>query len=106
LAAANGSVICTWDVATGRLLRKLHRDYSYAKALAFSPDGKLLASGHEDKVVRLWDVAAQREVHRFTGHAGEVLSLAFFPDGKALVSGSADTTALIWQVPDKVREEK
>ncbi|HEX5706165.1 MAG TPA: hypothetical protein VFX96_02645, partial [Pyrinomonadaceae bacterium] len=49
-------------------------------AVAFSPDGKLIASGGGDRKIKLWDASARAEVRTFTGHAGKVLGVAFSPD--------------------------
>src|SRR5262249_8488425 len=63
--------------------------------LAFSPDGKELVSGSEDKTVRVWDMAAARERHTLTKHADTVFAVALGRDG-LLVSGSYDRTTRLW----------
>jgi WD40 repeat protein len=65
-------------------------------ALAFSPDGKTLASGSADKTVRLWNVEKTEAGRVFSGHADEVQSVAFSPDGKRIASASSDKTIKIW----------
>lgn len=66
--------------------------------IAFSPDGKILATGSMDETVKLWDAATGRELRTFPGHAGGARSVAFSADGKILVSGGYDETIELWDV--------
>jgi WD40 repeat protein len=68
-----------------------------AASVAFSPDGKTLASGSYDDTIRLWDVATGRTIRILTGHTG-VYTVAFSPDGKTLASGGADDSVRLWDV--------
>lgn len=65
-------------------------------SVAISPDGRLVAAGSLDKVVRVWDVQTGKPLERLEGHKDSVYSVAFMPDGKTLVSGSLDKTLRLW----------
>jgi hypothetical protein len=64
----------------------------------FSPDGKLLATGHWDGVVCLWDSRSGKSIRQLHGHEGRVNALSFSPDGKTLLSAGDDDTPRLWDV--------
>jgi predicted Ser/Thr protein kinase len=97
LALGGARDIYLWDLRTGQFLRQLagHRYEVYN--VAFSPDGKILASGSRDETLRLWDVATGSELRQLSRSWSAVYSVAFSPDGKILASGSYCTLRL-WDV--------
>lgn len=67
-------------------------------ALAFSPDGRTLASGNRDRTITLWDPPTGSELRRLAGHEGLVACVAFSPDELTMVSGSWDRTIKLWEL--------
>ena len=77
---------------------------SWVNSLAFSPDGKVLASGSKSQTIKLWDAATGQEQATLQGHMKPVFSLAFSPDGKLLASGSGDKTIKIWNTATRKKQ--
>jgi RNA polymerase sigma factor (sigma-70 family) len=86
------------DGALARLGSSRFRHANMIRGLAYSPDGKVIASGSLRGTIRLWDAETGRELRVIQAHASGISGLAFSPDGKALASVSYDRTARLWDV--------
>ena len=94
--------LALYDFATRRQARELKGHTKDVRGLAFSPDGRLLATGGDN--VRLWDTGTGEQLAALEGHTeglgvwGWLRALAFSPDGKLLASAGADGTVKLWDV--------
>jgi small GTP-binding protein len=68
------------------------------QSVAWSPDGKQVLSGSDDKTLRQWEISSGRCLRVFEGHTDSVWSVAWSPDGKHALSGSSDNTVRLWEI--------
>jgi WD40 repeat protein len=87
--------IYLWDLAAGKVVRKLTGHAIPGIGVDVSPDGKQLMSWGEDSSVLLWDLEAGKELHRLRGHADKAAGV-FAPDGKTVLTFSPDKTLRLW----------
>jgi WD40 repeat protein/tRNA A-37 threonylcarbamoyl transferase component Bud32 len=90
-ASPDGQVVKVWDAQTGKGLLTLKGHAGPVWSVAYSPDGKLIASGSRDGTAKVWDAQTGLEVLTFQGQAGDVLGVAFSPDGRLLAAAGAGT---------------
>jgi WD40 repeat protein len=87
-------------VATGQKLYSIASASGGAViAIAFSPDGSLLAYGGQDNVVHVLDAASGREIIALTSHSDRIIGLGWSPDGTRLASASGDGAVRVWGLP-------
>ena len=87
-----------WDTETGEHKGTLTGHAGDIVSVAFSPDGKMLASGSGDGTVWLWDAVTGEQKRIFSGQTSSVSSVAFSPDGTLLASGGTAGTVILWKV--------
>jgi WD40 repeat protein/energy-coupling factor transporter ATP-binding protein EcfA2 len=96
---SQGDVIL-WNVETRQPIdQPVRGQQDTVHSVAFSADGKTLASGSDDGTIILWDVTTRQQLGQpLSGHSVKVNSIAFSPDSKTLASGSDDGTIILWDV--------
>ena len=98
ITCSSDQTIKVWD-ASGGLVTTI-KQTKEINSLSLSGDGKLLASGSSDGVIKLWDATNWRELRSLPAHSGAVFAVNFSNDGKLLASGGADKTIKLWQAAD------
>ncbi|HEY9636657.1 MAG TPA: WD40 repeat domain-containing protein [Coleofasciculaceae cyanobacterium] len=80
---------CLYRYSTGK---------STTYAIAITPDGQMMVSGGNDRIITVRNLGTGRIIRTFTGHSGSIYALCLSPDGRTLVSGGRDTTLKVWNL--------
>jgi WD40 repeat protein len=89
-------------LATGKEWRTVGRPGEDSTLKAFSPDGRVLATGEHRGALRLWELISGKERYAFHGHESRIHSIAFSPDGRRLAASSTDAPVYVWDVAANV----
>lgn len=98
IVTASNCTARIWDAKDGKLLHALEGHKAIIDAVAFSPDGKHIATASSDSTAQIWEAETGKALATLRGHVDYVISVGFSPDGKQVVTASNDSTARIWEV--------
>ena len=101
IAFTADNTIRVWDIVEKRHIATLKGHPKPVRAVVFSPDGKFLYSGAQDRCIRVWDLTENEEIAILEGHRDFVLRLDIHPEGKFLVSCSSDKNVRVWNLEEK-----
>jgi DNA-binding beta-propeller fold protein YncE len=92
-----------WETASGKLVREIKGHADGVQSVAFSHDGKRLATASRDTTATVWEVETGNEIFTLKGHTHSCRSLAFSPNGKLIATGGFDARVILWNAADGSR---
>jgi WD40 repeat protein/transcriptional regulator with XRE-family HTH domain len=101
IAAANQDGANVWDARTGKQLLTYngHGEGVRLSGIAFSPNGKWIASAGNDATIQIWNSETGEKIFTLVGHTGAAFGVVFSRDGQYLASSSVDRTVKVWKLP-------
>jgi len=96
LAVGVDDTVNLCDPTTGKVKTTLRGHTDLVWDVAFSPNGKIVATASDDGTLKLWDTASGALMHTLKGHGGSATSVAFSPNGTIVASGGGDGTVILW----------
>jgi WD40 repeat protein len=93
---STGAPLRTWNLRSKIEPASMSAGIDGSGAIAFSPDGKMVAVGATANTIGVWELATPKQLQELKGHSDYVTALAFSADGKTLASGSADESIKLW----------
>ncbi len=97
----NDGTVGLWNTTKDQPLLTLRGDKEYVMAVAFAPDGRLLATtGLRETAIKIWDASSGDKLRTLPGHLGHLNNIRFSPDGRRIAAGSHDGTVELWNVED------
>jgi WD40 repeat protein len=101
-ASPAGREVRIWDWKQAKVIHRIQGHSRSLNVVAFSPDGRYLASGGWDSVVRIWDAKTGKPHKQLGGHTAVIRGLAFSPNSERLASTAEDGTLRLWDVPARL----
>jgi WD40 repeat protein len=107
LAVGGEQVLLGWPVGDTPEKRRLHgHEGAGVPSIAFSPDGRLLASGSKDRTIKVWDARTGKLLHTLRGHTASIEAVAFSPEGRLLATGDFGGVVYLWDASAGVQRAR
>jgi RNA polymerase sigma factor (sigma-70 family) len=98
-------IVRLWDLTDSGRVYSFDDQKKLITSVAFSPDGRSLATGNYGGELILWEVRSGRQRHAFAGHESQIISLAFSPNGRSLAASGAGAPAYVWDVAGSLQSK-